>query len=100
MKLEIEFLAFDLSYETGSCISYLKIRSSEGFSVNHYNYGQGSKLPPKLNSTSSVEVIFRTGRNKEQNSGFLLKYRIHEESKVSTTSTNIAIAATLNESGM
>ena len=100
MEVEIEFLGFDLTHEISSCISYLKIRSSGGFYVNHYNYGQGSQLPPRFKSNSSVEVIFRTGGNKDQNSGFLLKYMIYEESKVSTASTNSVMAATLNETGM
>ena len=65
------------------------------------NYYYGSLLPPKfISSGNEVEVAFKTGQNKGQNSCFLLSYLTYQESKNFITSNKSALAGTLTEAGV
>ena len=106
MKLEINFLTFDLPLsQKKRCIDYLRIRSYGESHVNYTDYindnDESSTLPPKFISNGNlVEIIFRSGQNKDHNSGFLLKYFTYKESKDSTASTEKSKAFSLNGVGM
>ena len=105
MKLEINFLTFDLPLQNERCIDYVRIRSYGESHVNYTDYindnDESSTLPPKFISNGNlVEIIFRSGQNKNNNSGFLLKYFTYQESKDSTASTEKSKAFSLNGAGM
>lgn len=78
MKLEIDFLIFDLPSQSKECNDYVKIRSYGEPHVNYTDYTNDNDeyaLPPKFVSNGNlVEIIFRAGQNKNNNFGFLLKY--------------------------
>ena len=104
MKLEINFLTFDLPLQSKTCIDYVKIRSYGESHINYIDYindNDESTLPPKFVSNGNpVDIIFRTGQNENNNSGFLLQYFTYEEAKDPTASTEKAKAVSLNGAGM
>lgn len=96
--IRMQFLAFDLPPAIEPCINFVEIKEY-GYSGNIY-YGESS-IPSDFSwSYGKVFVVeFRTGRNKNQNYGFLLKYRTYEQSKISITAKEIAKVANLNAKG-
>ena len=100
MKFEITFLSFNLPPKDESGINYLQIVGSDEYYSQNFSGGDdGPTLLRRYTFYGNfLRVLFRTGRNKKHNYGFLLKYLAY--AKVSIPSNKSARGATLNGKGM
>lgn len=100
MRIEFQFIAFNLSTTSQTNINYVTIKTNDYYDYTIDSYYKHS-LPSSFTRRGQVfEVVFRTGQNKNRNYGFLLRYFQVEYAKISIASNDGAKAASLNATGM
>ena len=100
MRIEFQFIAFDLSATSQTNINYVTIKTGDYYDYTIDSYYKHS-LPFSFTRRGQVfKVVFRTGQNKNRNYGFLLRYFPVEYAKMSIASNDGAKAAALNATGM